>query len=138
MCFAPGARWRPQGPPSHGCLSTVLLADFAAKGEDPLFHKQPDWLKPLDEPPFAALAMHVGEAFYPYFTLGGLHVTVDGEVLDGEGSAIPGLYAAGRTACGLPRSALDYSSGMSLGDCTFFGRKAGLHAAERAAKRPSA
>lgn len=110
---------------------------FAAKGEDPLFHKQPDWLKPLDEPPFAALAMHVGEAFYPYFTLGGLHVTVDGEVLDGEGSAIPGLYAAGRTACGLPRSALDYSSGMSLGDCTFFGRKAGLHAAERAAKRPS-
>ena len=33
---------------------------------------------------------------------------------------------------GLPRSALDYSSGMSLGDCTFFGRKAGLHAAEGA------
>ena len=105
---------------------------FAEKGEDPLFHKQADWLKPLNEPPFAALAIHVGEAFYPYFTLGGLHVTVDGQVLDGEGAAIRGLYAAGRTACGLPRSALDYSSGMSLGDCTFFGRKAGLHAAEGA------
>ena len=55
-----------------------------------------------------------------------------GEVLTPGGDAIPGLYAAGRTACGLPRWAEGYSSGMSLGDCTFFGRKAGLSAAERA------
>jgi 3-oxo-5alpha-steroid 4-dehydrogenase len=103
----------------------------AAQGQDPLFHKSADWLKPLDEPPFAAIAIPVGEAFFPYFTLGGLHVNVDGEVLDAEGRAVPGLYAAGRTACGLPRSAEDYSSGMSLGDCTFFGRRAGRHAAGR-------
>ena len=106
---------------------------YASKGEDPLFHKSPDWLKPLIEPPFAAIAVTVGESFLPYFTLGGLRVTIDGEVLDGTGEAISGLYAAGRTACGLPRSAEDYSSGMSLGDCTFFGRRAGLHAATKAA-----
>jgi succinate dehydrogenase/fumarate reductase flavoprotein subunit len=104
----------------------------ATRGEDPLFHKAADWLKPLDEPPFAAIAIPVGEAFFPYFTLGGLQVNVDGEVLDAEGRAVAGLYAAGRTACGLPRSAEDYSSGMSLGDCTFFGRRAGRHAAHRA------
>ena len=35
------------------------------------------------------------------------------------------LFAAGRTACGLPRFGAGYSSGTSLGDATFFGRQAG-------------
>jgi succinate dehydrogenase/fumarate reductase flavoprotein subunit len=101
----------------------------AAKGEDPLFHKGAKWLKPLDEPPFAALACHLGQAFYPYFTLGGLSTRPTGEVLGVDGGIVPGLYAAGRTCCGLPRWAEGYSSGMSLGDCTFFGRLAGRSAA---------
>jgi succinate dehydrogenase/fumarate reductase flavoprotein subunit len=102
---------------------------YAAKGEDPIFHKTPKYLKPLDQPPFAALACHVGETFYPYFTLGGLHTKPSGEVLTPERQPIPGLYAAGRNCCGLPRWAEGYSSGMSLGDCTFFGRQAGVTAA---------
>jgi 3-oxo-5alpha-steroid 4-dehydrogenase len=101
----------------------------AAKGEDPLFHKSPRWLKPLDQPPFAALACHIGQAYYPYFTLGGLSTRPSGEVLRPDGGSVPGLYAAGRTCCGLPRWAEGYSSGMSLGDCTFFGRLAGRAAA---------
>jgi len=101
----------------------------AAKGEDPLFHKTAAWLKPLDRPPFAALACHLGEAFYPFFTLGGLSTLPTGEVLTNDREVIPGLYAAGRTSCGLPRSGENYSSGMSLGDCTFFGRLAGAAAA---------
>ena len=32
---------------------------------------------------------------------------------------IPGLYAAGRTACGVPRTTAGYASGMSVGDATF-------------------
>ncbi len=52
-------------------------------------------------------------------------------MLDREGAPIPGLYAAGRCACGLPRWGYGYSSGMSLADCTFFGRQAGLSAAKR-------
>jgi succinate dehydrogenase/fumarate reductase flavoprotein subunit len=113
-------------------VSTVEIHNrHAAKGEDPLFHKHSKWLKPLDEPPFAALACHLGEAFYPYFTLGGLRVRPTGEVLTNDGDEIPGLYAAGRTACGLPRWGAGYSSGMSLGDCTFFGRMAGKQAAAR-------
>jgi succinate dehydrogenase/fumarate reductase flavoprotein subunit len=107
---------------------------YAAKGEDPLFHKTAAWLKPLTEPPFAALACHIGEAYYPFFTLGGLKVRPTGEVLTAGDEVVPGLYAAGRTCCGLPRSGENYSSGMSLGDCTFFGRRAG----ERAAQTPLA
>jgi len=96
----------------------------------PDFHKDESWLQPLDRPPFAALACHLDQAYYPFFTLGGLSVRPTGEVRTAEGKLIQGLYAAGRAACGLPRWGKGYSSGMSLGDCTFFGRMAGRAAAE--------
>lgn len=105
----------------------------AATGVDPLFHKQPEWLQPLVEPPFAAL--NFDHRRYPpvTFTLGGLTTLPGGEVLHQSGIPIPGLYAAGRAACGIPRWGDGYCSGMSLGDASFFGRQAGLSAALRSA-----
>ena len=61
--------------------------------------------------------------------LGCLDTLPTGEVLDAERNVIPGLFAAGRTACGLPRWGEGYSSGLSLADATFFGRQAGRRAA---------
>jgi len=61
------------------------------------------------------------------FTTGGLHTSVRGEVLSLDGDPIPGLFAAGRTTSGVP--AWGYCSGTSLGDATFFGRRAGQAAA---------
>jgi len=66
-------------------------------------------------------------ATFSGFTLGGLHTLPTGEVLDPDGQIIPGLYAAGRTTSGV--AAGGYCSGLSLGDGTFFGRKAGRSAA---------
>jgi 3-oxo-5alpha-steroid 4-dehydrogenase len=60
------------------------------------------------------------------FTLGGLHTTLDGAVQNMNGEPSPGLFAAGRTASGLP--SWGYISGTSLGDGTFFGRRAGAAA----------
>lgn len=105
----------------------------AAQGRDPIRHKAAKWLKPLDEPPFAALEIDFTRSFLSFFTLGGLETLPGGEVLDRAGAAIPGLYAAGRATCGLPRWGAGYSSGMSLADCTFFGRRASLSAARRGA-----
>lgn len=103
----------------------------AAKSQDPLFHKHEAWLKPI-EPPYAALNCSPGSGtLYPYFTLGGLDTLPTGEVLTMEREPIPGLYAAGRTACGMPRTASGYASGMSVGDATYFGRVTGKHVAER-------
>ncbi len=105
----------------------------AAKGEDPLFNKHEAWLKPI-EPPYAALDCTPGNgALYPYFTFGGLDTLPTGEVLTMEKEMIPGLYAAGRTACGVPRTAAGYGSGMSVGDATYFGRVAGKRVAGRGA-----
>jgi 3-oxo-5alpha-steroid 4-dehydrogenase len=69
--------------------------------------------------------------FLPYFTLGGLDTLPTGEVVDPQREVIPGLYAAGRTACGVVRRAEGYSSGMSVGDASFSGRLAGKQAANR-------
>lgn len=115
-----------------GTLSATLETynRFAARGEDPLFHKQPDFLRPLDKPPYALLDFSIETGiFYPTFTLGGLDTTIDGEVRTPSGEKIPGLFAAGRTTAGLPRSGEGYASGMSVGDATFFGRRAGRAAA---------
>ena len=111
-------------------LNTYNL--FAARGEDPLQHKDAKYLTPLDKPPYAAFDLTPGHgAFFATMTFGGLDTLPTGEVLSIEKNTIPGLYAAGRNTAGLPRCAQGYASGMSIGDATFFGRLAGLSAANR-------
>lgn len=101
----------------------------ASAGEDPVFHKKSEYIKPLTQPPFGAIDCTTEKALYAVFTLGGLHTDADSRVLDPEGVPIQGLFAAGRSSSGL---AVDgYSSGLSLGDGTFFGRRAGRNAADR-------
>ena len=87
------------------------------------------------EPPYAALDCTPGSGvIYAYFTLGGLDTQPTGEVVSREGRVIPGLYAAGRSACGIPRSAAGYASGLSVGDATFFGRIAGRTVARHSSR----
>ncbi len=110
--------------------STVrIYNEDVEAGEDTQFHKAPEWLQKL-ELPLVALDITPGRGvFVPYFTLGGLDTLPTGEVVDPQRKVIPGLYAAGRTACGVVRRADGYSSGMSVGDATFTGRLAGRQAA---------
>jgi succinate dehydrogenase/fumarate reductase flavoprotein subunit len=103
--------------------------DFAAKGEDPDFHKQPEFLAPQDNGPWAVFDLSLGRAMYSGFTIGGLAVTVDGEVRRADGSVIPGLYAVGACASNLAQDGKGYASGTQLGEGSFFGRRAGAHAA---------
>ncbi len=102
---------------------------FAAQGKDPLFHKAPEFLRPLGEGPYGALDCTTASSIYAGLTFGGLATRASGEVLDTAGVPIPGLYAAGRVAAGLPLEGRTYASGLSIGDATFFGRVAGRHAA---------
>ena len=119
-----------------GFASGVLQATVAQynrdaeRGEDPLFGKRPEFLVPLRNAPYALLDCRAADGPYSGLTAGGLATSADGEVLDIEGAPIPGLYAAGRTAalfCGRGYA----GSGISLADGTFFGRRAGRHAAQK-------
>lgn len=121
------------GLPEGSLVSTVAVYNrYAERGEDPLFHKAKKWLKPLNEPPFVALDFRIDHCIYSCFTLGGLDTLPSGEVLTEDREVIPGLFAAGRTACGIPRWAPGYSSGMSVGDASFSGRMAGKQVAKAA------
>jgi 3-oxo-5alpha-steroid 4-dehydrogenase len=100
--------------------------EFARTGVDPDFHKATEWVVPL-EPPYGVVDLRVESSFYAPFTLGGLATDADSRVLDGDERPIPGLFAAGRTTAGI--AAGGYVSGISLGDGTFFGRRAGAGAA---------
>lgn len=120
----------------EGALQQTL-AEYnrhAAAGEDPAFHKYGDWLQPLTESPFAAIDCSFNEATYVGFTLGGLEVDAEGRVLKGDGSAVPGLYAAGACASNIAQDGAGYSSGTCIGEATFFGRRAGCDAAMRKAE----
>ncbi|HTZ92388.1 MAG TPA: FAD-binding protein [Streptosporangiaceae bacterium] len=101
----------------------------AARGEDPEFRKHPDWLEPQDTGPWGAFDLTLGKAMYAGFTLGGLRCTVDGQVQRADGSVIAGLYAAGACASNIAQDSKGYSSGTQLGEGSFFGRRAGRHAA---------
>ena len=115
------------GLPPGALQQTVAYYNrHADRGDDPLFHKAKRWLQPL-APPYAVLDLR--EQTFPMsaFTMGGLRTAVGGEVLRPDGSPVPGLYAAGRATSAL--AVAGYCSGISLGDCSFFGRRAGQSAA---------
>ncbi len=106
---------------------------YAAAGEDPDFHKQPEFLAAQDNGPWAAFDLSLGRAMYSGFTMGGLAVTIDGQVLTDAGNVIPGLYAAGACASNIAQDGKGYASGTQLGEGSFFGRRAGTHAASKLA-----
>jgi len=101
----------------------------AADGQDPDFHKQPEYVAAQDKSPWAAFDLSLGRAMYSGFTMGGLKVSIDGEVLREDGSAVRGLYAAGACASNIAQDGKGYASGTQLGEGSFFGRRAGKHAA---------
>ncbi len=105
--------------------------EFAEKGEDFDCHKAANWMAPIVTAPFAALQCSVGESYYVGFTLGGLDVSIDAEVVREDGVPIPGLYAAGACASNIAQDGAGYSSGTCIGEATFFGRRGGRHAAAR-------
>lgn len=118
------------GLPEGALQATIELYNrHAEKGRDPVFHKGAEFLKPLTSPPFGAIDCSTDQVLYATFTLGGLRTDVDGRVRTPDDRIVEGLYAVGRTSSGL--AAFGYASGISLSDGSFFGRRAGRHAAGR-------
>lgn len=119
---------RELGLPPGALEATLRLYDeHAARGEDPVFGKAREYVVPLAKPPFGAFDCTTAASLYAAFTLGGLATDTEGRVQGADGAPIAGLFAAGRCTSGL--SVGGYSSGLSLGDGTFFGRRAGATAA---------
>jgi len=112
----------------NAAATTPRLTDAAR--DDPM-GKPSDLLVALDQPPYSLIDFAIRPRMLdpaPVLTLGGLVVAPEtGAVLRADGTPVPGLYAAGRSAVGL--CSRSYVSGLSIADCVFSGRRAGRHAA---------
>lgn len=121
------------GLPQGSLTETVAASNRSIEsGSGDLMGKGSDYARPLGKGPYRALNTSVGNkfSFCIFFTLGGLKVDENRGLVEREdGSLIPGLYAAGRAAMGIPSDG--YISGLSLADGIFSGRRAGRDASLR-------
>lgn len=85
-----------------------------------------NWALTLDEPPYMGYAVTCGLTF----TFGGLKINASAQVIDGEDTPIPGLYAAGELTGGLFYN--NYPGGSGLMSGAVFGKIAGEAAAKQA------
>lgn len=103
---------------------TTWNAAVAAKKDD-LFGRT-SFASPLDEGPFYAIKIAPGV----HHTMGGLKINTNTEVLNAEGTAIAGLYAAGEVTGGVHGA--NRLGGNAVADIVVFGRIAGQQAATNA------
>ncbi len=82
-----------------------------------------NWALALDVPPFEAYAVTCGITF----TFGGVRIDTTGRIVDTDGTAIPGLFAAGEMVGGL--FYFNYPGGAGLMSAAVFGRLSGQGAA---------
>lgn len=75
----------------------VEYAHIVSSGNDPLGRRQSEMPRPLTMGPF--YAVEIGPAIH--HTMGGIVINTKAEVLDAEGKAVPGLYAAGEVTGGI-------------------------------------
>lgn len=136
MLFAPRAK-TPEalaakiGLPPAALRDTIQrYTDDARSGATDALGKSGDLRQPLANAPYYALNISANSKTFPCptITLGGLKVDESSNaVVDASQRAIPGLYAAGRSAVGVASNG--YVSGLSLADCLSAGRRAGASAA---------
>ena len=94
-----------------------------AAGEDAEFGRNNGMDADLSTAPFYAIQIAPGI----HHTMGGIRIDTDTEVIDTEGNAIPGLYAAGEVTGGVHGG--NRIGGNAVCDFVVFGRIAGANAA---------
>jgi 3-oxo-5alpha-steroid 4-dehydrogenase len=118
------------GVPPESLEATVgAYNERARSGLPDEMGKPADLVRPLGPGPWAAVPCHLDSFIFPApcITLGGIDVDEDQRVRRTDGTTIAGLYAVGRCAAGV--ASRSYVSGLSLADCVFSGRNAGMAAA---------
>ena len=111
-------------PADRLCATVERYNALCAAGKDEDYKKDPEYMFPVEKPPFYAIR----QGMEILTTIGAIDVDLDNRVLDKKGSPIPGLYATGVDACKLYKETYNYQmSGGMIGYCVYSGR----HAAAR-------
>lgn len=112
------------GIPSENLYNTVSRHNDAVRNKvDPDFGKPvTSQMRMLTEGPFYAIAQWPSV----HYTMGGLRINKNAQVIDIWGDPIPGLYAAGEVCGGIHGS--NRLGGNAIAECIVFGRIAGRNA----------
>ena len=86
---------------------------FAARGEDPDFHKQPEFVAPQDNGPWGGIRPVTGRAMYSGFTMGGLASPSTARCCATTAASSPACTRSGRARPTSPRTARDTPAARS-------------------------
>ena len=98
--------------------------DPLTTGDDTEFGRTTGMDRELDRGPY--FAIHVHPAIH--YTMGGIHINTETQVLDTNGNVIDGLFAAGEVSGGLHGN--NRIGGNSIAETVIFGRQAGIQMAK--------
>ncbi|MBP2057138.1 fumarate reductase flavoprotein subunit [Lactobacillus colini] len=108
-----------------GLKETVTVWNKAvANQDDSEFARTTGMERGIEKGPF--FAIHIHPAIH--YTMGGIHINSNTEVLDTNGNVIAGLYAAGEVSGGLHGN--NRIGGNSIAETVIFGRQAGIKMTE--------
>ena len=107
--------------PASGAFKPLVVDGLATRGLAP---PKSNWARSIDRPPFHAYPIISANVF----TFGGLKIDPLARVVNRDGDAIPGLYAAGEVMGVYYRN---YTGATSVMKGAVFGRIGGEHAARR-------
>ncbi|MFI3125068.1 flavocytochrome c [Streptococcus suis] len=117
------------GIPAENLKATIEKWNgYVAAKDDTEFGRKTAMDRDISKGPFYAIKIAPGI----HHTMGGLKINTNTEVLKEDGSAIPGLYAAGEVTGGVHGN--NRMGGNAVADIVVFGRQAGTKAAEFAKK----
>ncbi len=115
------------GVDAAGLEETVAAWNGAVeKHADQAFGRTTGMDRRVTKAPF--FAIHVHPAIH--YTMGGIHINDETQVLDSNGKVIAGLFAAGEVSGGLHGN--NRIGGNSIAETVVFGRQAGIQAAKLA------
>ncbi len=116
-------------PDNNGLMSPSVLREtlkryneFCHKGEDADFHKEKEWLQPVENPPYYAMKLWPGGPN----TQGGPKRNLRGRIMHVNNTPIPRLYSSGELGSVF---GMLYQGGGNVAECVAFGRISGANAA---------
>ncbi|UFS69028.1 flavocytochrome c [Geomonas sp. RF6] len=108
--------------PADALEATIANYNKAVETKTDAEFKRPDMPRPLKTPKYYAIAVKPGV----HYTMGGLKITTESEVVAKDGKPIPGLFAAGEGTGGVHGK--NRLGGNSISQTVTFGRIAGASA----------
>jgi fumarate reductase flavoprotein subunit len=110
--------------PAQALKATIETYNQAVDKKDDAEFKRPDMPRALRTPKYYAIAIKPGV----HYTMGGLKINTDTQVIAKDGKPIAGLYAAGEVTGGVHGN--NRLGGNSISETITFGRIAGANAAK--------